>query len=243
MSGSRRLALVTLLVAFALALLPGERTALAQPPSAALLARLAVQAAQLERMRTHASFTVEGRLESLDGDGTVASLKEGKARVQADGKAAHVDVLRYVEDGKDETAEAREKVRDGAKKPKDQDKRPIRMPFHAGEQPRYVFDVVKVDPADPTRVLVSFVPKIREDDTIEGSAWVDTRAGTVLSAGFKLSRTPAFVDYVHVTVVFGAKTSLGPAISKVTVEGKGGVLFFHKHFVGEATLSDYRIVG
>ena len=38
------------------------------------------------------------------------------------------------------------------------------------------------------------------------------------------------------------KTELGPAISRVTVDGKGGILFFHKHFRGEARLFDYRFV-
>ena len=85
------------------------------------------------------------------------------------------------------------------------------------------------------------MPKARAGDTIEGSAWVDTRTGALISAGFKLSKTPLFVDYVHFTVEFGATTPLGPAVSSVSVDGKTGLLFLRKHFRVAATLGDYRI--
>ena len=90
-------------------------------------------------------------------------------------------------------------------------------------------------------VCSTFVPKVKADDTIEGSAWVDMQAGTVLTAGFKMSKTPMFVDYVHITVEFGASTSLGPAISKIHLDGKGGFLFWNKIFRATATVSDYAI--
>ena len=120
-------------------------------------------------------------------------------------------------------------------------KRELRMPFLATEQARYTFDVVEKDKDDPTRVRVTFVPKSKDETTIEGSAWVDEREGTVLSAGFKLSRTSMWIDYVHIQVEFGAKTPLGPAVSKVSMDGRGGILFFRKHFRAEATLSDWRV--
>jgi hypothetical protein len=115
------------------------------------------------------------------------------------------------------------------------------MPFHASEQARYDFDVVETDVADPSRVRIAFTPKVTADDTVEGSAWVDTKTGTVVSAGFKLSKPPTFVDYVHITVEFGAPTKLGPAISHVSLSGKGGFLFFRKEFRANATLSGYAI--
>ena len=115
------------------------------------------------------------------------------------------------------------------------------FPVLIEEQPRYVFDLVEVDRVDPSRVRIAFAPKVKEDDTIEGSAWVDTKTGTLLSAGFKLSKTSMFIDHVNVTVEFGAPTALGPAPSRVVVDGEGGVLFFRKHFRGSATISQYRI--
>jgi hypothetical protein len=195
----------------------------------------------------HASYAIDGRVENVDGDGKATGSKEMSARMAADGHDAQLDVIRYVEDGEDKTDEARKKAsEDRAKKKKEReknsDKHDLRMPFHAAEQARYTFDQVEADKADPSRVRITFVPKAPAEDAIEGSAWVDMRAGTVISAGFKLSKTDTFVDYVNFTVEFGAPTPLGPAVSHVTVEGKGGVLFFRKRFRGAATLSDYRII-
>jgi hypothetical protein len=216
----------------------------ASPPSSGLMAELAKSAANFERMRTHASYALEGRMETVDGDGEVSSWKAIVARVEADGSEARFLVDRYVEDGDDKTAEARAKALERAReRRRDPDKRKeIHMPTLASEQPRYAFDVVEVDRVDPSRVKLSFVPKVKTDTTVEGTAWIDTRRGAVLTAGFKLARTSMFVNYVHVTLVFGEETPLGPAVSKVSFEGEGGVLFFRKHVRGTATLSRYRIL-
>jgi hypothetical protein len=227
-----RVGLVVLVVSLAF-----PRVARAQPPSPDLMARLAVHAAGFEAMKTRASYAVDGKLERIDGDGNADSVREMQAQVDADGGEVHVRIVKYVEDGRDKTDEARKKARDD----KDDDDRDLKMPFLRGEQPRYTFDQIEADRADPARVRIAFVPRARADDTIEGSAWVDTRTGTVLSAGFKLSKTPMFVDYVHITLEFGAPTSLGPAVSKVQMVGRGGLLFLRKRFRAAATLSDYRV--
>ena len=152
-------------------------------------------------------------------------------------------VVKCTENGKDVTEDARKDARTGNEKSKEERaKRYVELPLRASIQPRYVFDQIAVDPADPTLVEISFVPKEPNEHTSEGSAWIDTKTATLLSAGFKLSKPGFFVDYVHLTIELGAKTELGPAISKVTVDGKGGILFLRKHFRGEATLSDYRIL-
>jgi hypothetical protein len=219
------------------------RTAYAQPPDADLLARVAIHAQAIEKMRTHASYLLEGELDSLDGDGKVAGVKKMTARVVADGERARLVVLKCTEDGKDATESARKDARTGNDRTKDQRKKEhVEMPFLAEAQPHYVFDQIAVDTADPSRVQISFVPKEPNEHTSEGSAWIDTKAGTLLSAGFKLSKPGFFVDYVHLTIELGVMTEIGPAISKVTVDGKGGLLFLRKHFRGEATLSDYRIL-
>jgi hypothetical protein len=181
-------------------------------------------------------------MERLDGDGQPSGVKEMTARVEADGTRARLDVVRYTEDGEDKTRDARDKAREADAEPAaEKEKTVIRMPFLAAEQGRYVFDQVAVDGADPARIRIAFVPRVAAENAIEGSAWVDTRTATVLSAGFKISKPGTFVDYVRVTVEFGAPTVLGPAVSRVTVEGKGGILFLRKRFRGAATLSDYRI--
>ena len=216
--------------------------AFAEAPAEGLMKRLAAHAASFEAMRTHASYAAQGKLEQLDGDGKVSGVKEMHARVEADGTRAKFVVLSYFEDGTDKTEDARKDAKDRAeKKDPDREKRQIRMPFLASQKDRYVFDVAEKDKADPSRVRITFVPVTKDESTIEGSAWVDERAGTVLSAGFKVSRTSMWVDYMHIQVEFGAPTPLGPAVSKVSMDGKGGILFLRKHFRAEATLSDYKI--
>jgi len=229
----------------ALLLLLAPAPAAAQAPATDLLARLGAYAQRFETLRTHASYAVEGRLESLDGNGHADSVKEMKAHVDFDGHALHFSILKYLEDGQDKTDEAKRKQREAAeeraRERPDPSKRETRMPFHPGEQARYWFDVVETDSQNPDRVRISFVPKIRESDTIEGSAWVDTRAGTLVSAGFKFSKPPTFVDSIHVTIFFGESTTLGPAPSRIMVEAQGSVLFVHKRYRGVATLSQIRV--
>jgi hypothetical protein len=217
------------------------RAASAAAPEPELMARLADYAARLDSMRTHASYSIEGHLETLDRAGEPDSKKTMTARVNADGTTAKVNVIKYTEDGEDKTQDARQKARDREEKRKKEKKR-LRIPLLATEQPRYVFDQLEVSPSDPSRVKISFVPKAPDDDTVEGSAWVDATSGSLISVGFKLSKTSMFVDYVHFTVEFGETTRLGSAVSTVVVEGQGGILFFRKRFRGTARVSDYAIV-
>ena len=151
------------------------RTSRADPPSPELMSKLAAYAALVEMQRTHASYAVEGRLDLLDGDGKVDSTKELKARVDADGTDTKLTVLSYVDDGKDKTQDAIRDARESAEKSKkDREKgKDIKMPIRADQQARYVFDQVETDPRTPAYVRLTFVPKERADDTIEGSAWVD----------------------------------------------------------------------
>src|SRR5580704_11827456 len=79
------------------------RSAGAQPPDPDLLARVAVHAEAIEKMRTHASYLLEGELDSLDSDGNVEGVKKMTARVVGDGERARLVVLKCTEDGKDAT--------------------------------------------------------------------------------------------------------------------------------------------
>ncbi len=233
------------LVIGALVLAPG--VALAAPPSPSVMAKLARHAAGFEEMKTHESYSLGGTLQTLAASDAADSTKAMTARVTADGKRTHFSVLKYTEDGEDKTDEARAKAAEhdrkkALQKPDAKKKRDLKMPFLKSEQARYVFDQVETDALAPSRVRITFVPKETADDTVEGSAWVDTKTGTVLSTGFKLSKLPSFIDYVHVTVEFGTPTAFGPAPSVVKVTGRGSFLFLKKRFRGEATLSDYALV-
>lgn len=221
------------------------RKAAAEAPSPELMAKLAAHADRFERMRSSASYSIVGRMEQVDGEGKASTTKEMVARVEPNGLFPQFIVDRYLEDGEDKTDEAREEANERAearkRDPAKYKKKEIRIPTLASEQPRYVFDVVEVDKTVPSRVKLSFTPRERDERTIEGTAWIDTAQGTVLSAGFKLARTSMFVNFVHVKVVFGENTPLGPAVSKVEFEGEGGLLFIRKHVRGSATLSRYRV--
>jgi hypothetical protein len=230
-----------LLVA-AMASLAVPRAAHADAPAPELMARLADFASRFETLRTQATYRVKGRYETLDGDGKAQSVKAMEARLDPDGDTPALNVISYTEDGEDKTAQAQADARDRrAKRKSDPNRKHLRMPLLADEQPRYRFDQVQVDAQDPNRVRIAFTPKERGGDTIEGSAWVDARTGSLISAGFKLTKTPTFVDYVHVTVQFGEPTQLGPAVSTVSVDGEGGLLFFRKRFHLSARLWDYRL--
>jgi hypothetical protein len=217
-------------------------TARAEAPPAELMARLADYAARFETLRTAATYRVRGQLETIDGSGKADSVKAMEARFDPDGDMPFLNVVSYTEDGEDKTADAqREACERAAKRKREPNKKRVRMPLLAEEQPRYVFDQVQVDTADPARVRIAFTPRERGWEALEGSVWVDTRSGTLISAGFKLTKTPAFVDYVHFTVQFGEPTRLGPAVSTVAVDGEGGLLFFRKRFHATATLWDYKL--
>ena len=218
------------------------RAARADAPAAELMARLAEYAARFETLRTRSSYRLKGQMETLDGEGKAQSVKAMEARLDPDGDMPMLNVISFTEDGEDKTAQAQADARErNAKRKNDPNRKRVRMPLLAEEQPRYVFDQVQVDAQDPSRVRIAFTPRERGPETIEGSAWVDTQTGTLISAGFKLSKTPTFVDYVHITVQFGEPTQLGPAVSAVSVDGAGGLLFFRKRFHAWARLWGYQL--
>jgi hypothetical protein len=238
---NQRLGSVPLAIAIAAAAALGApRTASAEAPSPELMARLADYATRLDSMRTHASYRFDGELSTLDRKGNPDSRKVMKGRIDADGSVARLTVLSYTDDGEDKTQDAQQKAIDSEKRKRDKPR--VRLPILADEQPRYRFDQVETDAADPSRVKITFVPKDPGSDTIEGSAWVDVRTGSLLSAGFKLSKPSTFVDYVHFTVAFDESTPIGPAVSTVHVEGQSGFFLFHKRFQGTARVYGYSIV-
>jgi hypothetical protein len=202
-----------------------------------VLAKLATTSARFETELKRASYTVEGHMESVERDGSGSDRTEGAVHVRPDGTRRHLDVLRYTEDGKDKLAEAREKAAESSRKKSDDE---VHMPFLTSEQPKYVFHLRDTDTVDPARVRIAFIPRQADKHLVVGSAWVDTRTGNVLTMGVAPSKTGLFVDYLHVTFEFGEKMGETPAVSKITFEGSGGLLFFHRKFRGALRLSGYR---
>lgn len=216
-----------------------------------LMKGLAQHAERFEEMKRRGAFTLQGRIEEIDGDGHASDVKEFHLRstptsVPMDRIA---NVFRYTENGKDKTEDAQKRARDQhvlrLDDLKDPDKRAkarkkdLKLPFLASEQARYAFSVVE---RDASRVRVAFTPKVPAENALKGSAWVDEKDGKVLSVGFSFSKNPMFVDHVDITVTFGLETELGRAPSTITFDGRGGFLFVRKHYRGSATLSQPAVV-
>ena len=214
----------------------------AEPPAPELMAKLATTSAGFDTIRKHATFSVETRVETLDGDGHVTGVKTISEHVVHEGVTTHVVIDKATKDGKDWTRQAQhEEDEKHAANEKDEKKGRLDIPFLASEQSHYVFDVVETDPSNPARVRIAFRPKDPDSHSVEGSTWVDRDAAQFVSAGFKVSKPGIFVDYVHVTVEIGATTEVGPALSRIKFEGKGGFLFFHKHIRGSVVFSNYKV--
>jgi hypothetical protein len=227
-----------------LLVVPASGRASGHPAVRDVLAKAAPWSERFEAMMKRASFTVSGDLESLAGDGSVDERLEGVFRFQPRGSYHHVEVVRYTEDGEDETEKAREDAAEREEKrredPPDPDEQ-AHLPFLSAEQPKYVFRVVEVDHRDPARVRVHFTPKRPAKNLPVGSAWIDTRTGAVLTMGASPSELDTFVDYLRVTMEFGASTPVVNAVSKVRFEGQASFLFLRRRFRGSAVLVDYSV--
>jgi hypothetical protein len=222
-----------LIFAFFVAL---ARTAAAQPPDPALLERLAHQAEAFAQVEKSASYRQETVIEELDGDGKVSSTETQVARVVNDGKTTRTVLEKCIRNGQDVTAEEQQKDH------KDDVDVSISFPAFTSSPTDYTYDQVGVDPADATKVKIAFTPKKPTKETIEGTLWADTATGAVLSVGARFTKTPMFVDWAHFTVEFGAKTPLGPAMSRLDFEAKAGFLFLmRKHLRGSITMTDYQV--
>jgi hypothetical protein len=229
-----------LLVALACVASPADLCAESGVSLPVLLSKLAVTSARFESMLVKASFTAAGRTDTIDGDGNVSERREGTFRFIAAGARHEVEVLRYTENGEDKTAEARKRVLESEKEPPDPDDA-LHLPFLASEQPKYKFWLGETDARAPTRVRIHFRARKPARTLFNGSAWVDTESGDVLTMGAAQSKTPLFVDYFSGTLEFGEHTRLGFAVSRATFEGGGGFLFFRKRFRGSVVLSSYSI--
>jgi hypothetical protein len=218
------------------------RTVGAEPPPPDLMAKLAAASAGFDSVRKRATFAIDTRIETLDGDGHVTGVETISEHVVREGVTTHVVVVNATKDGKDWTGQARRaEAEKQAANAKDEKKGRLDIPFLVSEQSQYVFDVVETDPNNPAHLRIAFTPRDPDSHSVEGSAWVDRNAGQFLSAGLKVSKPGMFVDYLHATLEIGATTELGPALSRIAFDAKGGFLFIHKHIRGSVVFSDYKV--
>ncbi|HSC89207.1 MAG TPA: hypothetical protein VLC09_18120 [Polyangiaceae bacterium] len=202
-----------------------------------LLSRVAKHARRIEQMEKRASFVLKGRMEELDRQGKIDGTKELVVRVIAKPSERILEIVRYLEDGADKTAEARERQKREEAKPQDPKKK-FTLPFSPTEQARYRFSIAE---RSKGRLRVAFQPLEVAENAYAGSAWIDLESGELLTMGFSPSKNPIFVDQVDIRVRFENPTSLGRAPSAISFEARGSLLLFKKHFRGSATLSDAKI--
>jgi hypothetical protein len=211
------------------------------PALAPLLARVARHAEQFEEMKRRGSFTLNTHMDELDRGGHVDVTKDVVLRVTATPAERLTEIIKYIEDGADKTAEARKKAEKKKAEKKKDVSRDLHLPFLASEQARYVFVLAERDPNAPTHVRVAFKPKVSAENTFKGSAWIDEQSAEVLTMGFSAAETPTFVDRIDVTMRFDLPTPLGRAPSNVAFDVRGGFLVLRKHYRGTASISDARI--
>jgi transcription elongation GreA/GreB family factor len=197
----------------------------------------------MAKLLENSSHTTETRAEELNKKGKVESVTESVERVTRRGGQTEREVIRYVRDGKDSTeSEKKRRAEEKAKPPRKS--RSVRIgatsPFEPTEQPKHRFTLVGTDPADPNRLTIRFEPKGKPSpETNVGEAVVDWATGAILRLRFHPSDNPTFVDRMDVQMEYGAATPEGPALSRVTMEGAGGILFIKKRMKMTVTLSDY----
>lgn len=195
-------------------------------PDPALLQKLAAHTAALETFASHARVTVETTADELDGDGKVTSSKHFVVRQTRDGEKLTRTLVSAEENGKDVTEKQRSELE---QKPK---RGPVRSPFHPEEQPRYRFTQ-----RDETHV--AFEPLTPSDENFVGEATIDPAAATVQRMTLHIAKLPAMVDQLDMTLLMEAPTPAGNALSRLTLQGKAGVLMFKKRFRVTTTLRNY----
>jgi len=189
------------------------------------------------------SHTTATRSEELDKKGKPESVTESVERVTQRGGQADREVIRFVRDGKDDTA-GEKKRRAEAKAEPPRKGGSIRIgaksPLDAAEQAKHRFTLVGPDSADPNRVKIRFEPKGKPSpETSIGEAVVDAATGAIVRLRYRPADNPKFVDRMDIQMEYGASTPEGPALSRVSIEGAGGLLFVKKRMRVTMTLSDY----
>ncbi|HEY7863352.1 MAG TPA: hypothetical protein VIE39_06825, partial [Thermoanaerobaculia bacterium] len=105
---------------------------------------------------------------------------------------------------------------------------------------RHTFSLAGADSQDPSLTRIAFQPKgSASPETFKGEAGVDPATGTVRWIRFRPAKNPKHVTRMEVTMLYGLETPGGPALSRVSVDGEGGILFVKKGYRSESTFSDY----
>jgi hypothetical protein len=205
-------------------------------PEPALLEKLGTRALQLEHFSKASRVTVDLVADKLDSDGKVTKTTHTALRVGRNATTVERKLLTFVEDGKDLTESKRAELEAAPKKKETE----VKSPFHPDEQKKYQFAIL-APPADkPALMRIGFQPSgEKTPELYMGDATIDPETGDVLSFSLRPSKLPAFVQSLFIEATLDAQTPVGRAMSKLTLQGVAGALFFKDRFRVVTTFSDY----
>lgn len=208
----------------------------AAAPDEALLEKLAVRTEQLEAFTNGARVKLEVLAEELDGDGAVKKTTLSTLRVARTGGKVERKLLRYLENGKDLTEAKRAELEQPPKK----NGAAVKSPFHPAQRGKYQFSLLAPPAAQPGLLRVGFQPAgEKSDELYTGDALVDPQTGDVCTLSLRPSKNPTFVESLSIEATLDAATPAGRAMSRLTLKGVTGALFFKERFRVVTTFSDY----
>lgn len=224
----------------AIASAPPAAAQAGNPDLSTLLAHLAEHSARLEALSRESTVTRTARSEQLDRKGKVESVTESVERVFYRDGAEVRELVRFTRDGKDLTE--KEKARRGGKEKESGHSLSLSLvsPFSEAEARKYRFTLLAPDPSDPAGRRIRFEPKAAPSVEVNtGEAVVDPAAGSPIRIRYHPSVNPKHMDRIEVEMVYGADTAAGPALSTVSIDGEGGMLFIRKGFRTRIVFSGY----
>jgi hypothetical protein len=190
-----------------------------------------------ERVR---EMTVTSRTEERDGKGRVTHTYERVRRMRHEDGKQTSELLRALDDGRDVTAERRAEAQKRAAEQQDAAKKEgglsFELPFTKENQARHRFTVLGPDAQDGRLLRVGFEPAgERDPQVMVGEALVDSQSGQVRQLRFRPSKFPSLlIDRLDVQMDFREQPGVGAVVSRLVVDGEGGLLFFKKR--GRSTL-------
>jgi hypothetical protein len=204
----------------------------------ALLRRLSEHSARLQELRRTGKVTMTTRTEQLDGKGRVESQTELVERVFFRDGAEVRELLRLAKNGKDVTAEERGKRAKKEKRGSSSLQLSVASPFGAEEAGKYRFTIRPPEASHPSLVQIHFEPVGEPSPAVNvGEALVDPAAGSPIRIRCHPSVNPRHVSRMEIEMRYEAETPYGPALSAVSIEGVGGILFIKKGFRTTVTFS------
>lgn len=223
----------------------GVRTALAAPFDPLWLRAVAI-AAQNESW-TAGNIVIEGS--ELDGKGRTRTTWVVQTSVSPGPDGVPVqDIVRYVENGKDVTAERRRaqrgnQTRQGGRRgafswnPSD----PRESPFHPTTQDRVTIRRLdsRVLRDGRSCVAYEFEQSLGERDRAVGTAWLDARTGAPVGLEATISPLPPMVHDAQIALDYTEGPGGAWLARHFYLRGDATVLFIRRSFIMDMTMSEH----